>query len=304
LPIGRYRNLELLRDRIMLAAETVVRTLRWWRLLESTGCETFIQSCAGDVTAYVAFYAWLRPHRRFVYRLASDGDVEGGSRLGPTVRRVFLWGLRKADVLLARNAWQQTELKRRFGKESIRLRNAFAVPTEPPTGTKRGVLWVASSQELKRPDAFVQLARRVPDEHFTMVMPKSDVGVFERVMALAEATPNLRVIEYVPFDEIQELFDHASIFVNTSTIEGFPNTFVQAGMGATPVISLSVNPDNVLGDEGIGVACEDDFERMVSETTRLLADDALRARMGAAAFRHAGEEHDARSVAQALKDVL
>ena len=38
----------------------------------------------------------------------------------------------------------------------------------------------------------------------------------------------------------------SKILINTSSFEGFPNTFVQAWANGVPVISLKVDPDNII----------------------------------------------------------
>lgn len=288
--------------RIRWVLELVTKPLRWAWVLHKTGCGTFIHSCAGGVTGLAALYALL-PGKRFVYRLASDDDLDGCA-LRPFERRLYVWGMRHADTLFARSDWQVEQLQARHRRPSVVLRNGFLVPPKAPTAPKRGVLWVASAQNLKRPDAFVELARALPDADFRMVMPNNDAVAYERVIAAVAQTPNIDFTEYVPSDEIQRLFDEAAVFVNTSTHEGFPNTFVQAAMGATPIVSLVVNPDDVLGRNDIGIACDDDFDTMVEAVRRLLEDDGWRDHMGQNAFEYARANHDIAAVIRTVKSAL
>ncbi len=51
--------------------------------------------------------------------------------------------------------------------------------------------------------------------------------------------------------KVEELFDTAHAFINTSFVEGFPNTFLQAWSRGLPVFSF-VDPDDLISDYGLG----------------------------------------------------
>ncbi len=57
--------------------------------------------------------------------------------------------------------------------------------------------------------------------------------------------PQVEFLEKVSYHDIQSHFDQAKIFVNTSSDEGVPNTFIHAGLGSTAIVSLKVDPDHM-----------------------------------------------------------
>jgi glycosyltransferase involved in cell wall biosynthesis len=55
----------------------------------------------------------------------------------------------------------------------------------------------------------------------------------------------------VRYADTGKLFDRARIFLNTSSIEGFPNTFLQAWIRAVPVVSF-FDPDGLVNRLQLG----------------------------------------------------
>jgi glycosyltransferase involved in cell wall biosynthesis len=82
----------------------------------------------------------------------------------------------------------------------------------------------------------------------------------------------LKVLTYVPFDQVEKYFAEAALFVNTSAFEGFPNTFLQAMKYGVPVVSLKVDPDGMLARHGCGAVCDGDFDRLEREVSLLMSD--------------------------------
>jgi glycosyltransferase involved in cell wall biosynthesis len=272
--------------------------------LGSISPDVCVGTPAGFATAVAA--VWVRLHRkaRFVFRLASDADLDGGISRFRAERAAAAWAMRSADLVVAQSVAQRDALARRHGLTAALLPNAIRVPASPPALEQSHVLWVASAQNLKQPEVFLRLARAFPEERFQMVMPSNDRALFERIRADALGIPNVDFWDGVPLVEIQRHFDRAKILVNTSTTEGFPNTFLQAAIAGVPVLSLNIDPDGVLSTIGFGRCARGDRERLRADLRDLLADSELRQRMGRAGFEYAKHVHDINVVAGQFKDLL
>jgi glycosyltransferase involved in cell wall biosynthesis len=99
------------------------------------------------------------------------------------------------------------------------------------------------------------------------------------VAARALRIPNLEFIEKVPYHEIQGHYDEARVFVNTSTYEGFPNSFIQSGLGKTALLSMRVDPDGMVGIFRSGILAGDSVEGLIQGARTMLADPEALLRM-------------------------
>jgi len=106
------------------------------------------------------------------------------------------------------------------------------------------VIWVAHLRALKRPEMFVELARRLPQYRFHLVGGDPQQGnlYLEQLRCARPRGPESDLARQPGQDETLGLFDRARLLVNTSEIEGLPNTFYQAWVRAIPVVSF-LDPD-------------------------------------------------------------
>ena len=68
--------------------------------------------------------------------------------------------------------------------------------------------------------------------------------------------PNVEYLGHVAPTNAQQVIADASVFLSTSEEEGFPNTFTQAWSSGTPVVSLGVDPDDLIKRMGMGKVAE------------------------------------------------
>ncbi|MBE2205384.1 MAG: glycosyltransferase family 4 protein [Chthoniobacterales bacterium] len=222
-----------------------------------------------------------------------DTEVNGGFRRENPVRGFFFeYALRRCDIRFAMTE-DQRRLFRAAGLDCGLYRNLILPRTGAPSGDKTiDLLWVSRCQPIKRPHLFLDLVRRLPKARCRMVCPREDVGLWNAVHARALELPNLEFIERVPYHEIQGVYDSAHIFVNTSEWEGWPNSFIQAGLGGTALLSLDVNPDGLFESYTLGKFCGGDFEGMVTAAAGMLAHGEELRDMQREAARFVAEMHD------------
>ncbi|MFQ5705549.1 MAG: glycosyltransferase family 4 protein [Gemmatimonadales bacterium] len=227
------------------------------RALARADATVYYQSCAGVATGIIAWFC-RRHGRRFVFRLASDTDcIPGGQIIRyRRDRKVYEYGLRRADVVLAQSTHQQTLLMQHYGLDS----QVAGMPAETVRSVRTtsardiDLLWVANIRPFKRPELALALARRMPETRFHMVggACEGNTTMFNELRREAASISNLSWRGFRPYRETQAMFARARIFLSTSDTEGFPNTYLQAWMAGTPVVAF-FDPDGIIGREGLGM---------------------------------------------------
>jgi len=238
-----------------------------------------------------------------LYRIASDWDVKPEER-GSDGSDEFTRALLAADAVVAQTREQQSELLSRFGKSSTVVEPGFRIPRGRPTAEKDTILWVGQAYPYKRPWICLEAARALPDEKFVMIMPDMRNGLFEAISTEAEHCPNVEIIESMPFDETQAFFDRAKILLNTSTLEGFPNTLHQAGIGMTATLSLLWDGGGYLPDSGVGLCANGSIDEFLHMLRDLIRDEARRCRMGDIARERVEKHNDVAVAAERYKTIL
>ncbi|MEZ6145758.1 MAG: glycosyltransferase family 4 protein [Planctomycetaceae bacterium] len=195
--------------------------------------------------------------RKTVLVIGSDGDLDERYTAGSTyvspygdVGGVCYDILQRTDAIIAQTDIQQRWLLERFGRESTVIPNPIdldrwdeqlqsEIPAEMTGGLDRYVLWVGRAEsEHKRPELLLEVARLCPDVEFLMILNPRDRTVEERIQS--EAPSNVKIVPKVPFDRMPAVFERAAVFVSTSSLEGFPNVFLQAAATGVPIASLEV----------------------------------------------------------------
>jgi glycosyltransferase involved in cell wall biosynthesis len=147
----------------------------------------------------------------------------------------------------------------------------------------------------------IDIAKRCPEIPFLLVMNPRDPAEEARVRAAAP--PNVTIRDHVPPPEMPALMAASLAMLNTSSLEGFPNTFLQAAAARVPIVSLLVG-DRFLAQSGAGVVCHGDIEKAASELRRLRLNTATAETMGYAGRQWVEHHHNAATQAEALRQTL
>lgn len=281
--------------------------IRLWKLLNSINPDLCIQRAAGFETAEVSIYCKFTG-KHFFYMVANELDV--GTKkpfwmpgwMGHFRWQMFKWGLRSADIVFVQHKGQAQEFKKHY-RNHVEIRpSAHIIPNFIEEKNKENILWVSRCEDYKQPEIFIALAKQFPKTNFVMIMPISrDQKYFTDMIDLSKSASNLRVVEYVHFNKIDDFFKHALVFVNTSSTEGFPNTFIQALKFKTPVLSFRIDLTESLPGS---VCANGDFQKLMQILNRLINDKEYRAKLGEQGFAFVSQNHDLMKIVEQDKNYI
>ena len=285
-------------------------TVHVWRALGAADARVTIVRMATPALGVAGAWCRLRG-RRLVFSSANDSDfteVASGSRLPK--RLLYRLGLRLADAIVVQSADQV-----RLARESLpRSRDVVVIPSfcEPPGEEGASVaepdafLWIGRLTAVKSPQRFLDLAAALPDARFVLVpVPPSAAPVdSSEVREAARDLPNLTVSDPVPHGELMQLVARAAAIVNTSSVEGMPNVFLEAWARGVPVLTLRCDPDGVVAARGLGVAADGSWERFVAGARELWDTRHDRAELSRRTCAYIEEVHSIDAVAARWAEVL
>jgi len=271
-----------------------------WRALKRVDADIYYQRTAAAYTGFMAAFCKANG-KRSIYAGASDVDFLPGKQAISFARdrMIYEYGLRRVDTVIVQNENQQLYLRRHYGREGLLVPNFYDAPANARADRAGYVLWVATVREQKRPELVLELARRLPRHRFVMI-GGSDPGWFgedyaRRIREAAERLPNVQFKGFMPFEEADGWFSGARVVLNTSTYEGFPNTFLQAWARGVPSVAFVDTGSRRDGQPVYDIAT--DMDDATTRIDRLMSDDLAWEKASQRVFVHHREHHSVEGVA-------
>jgi len=172
------------------------------------------------------------------------------------VDMIRLYANKRADIIFSQNEFQKRMILKNFGRQSCRMISGH--PFSKTTVTiqnrldKKKILWCGNLGKHKRPELFIQLAHKMQDSNieFVMVGGHSDTNYTTKLFQ--NKPNNLTLTGQLSFEESLAYFDDATLLVNTSTSEGFSNTYIQSWLRGVPTLVFGANPNQVITENKLG----------------------------------------------------
>ena len=247
-----------------------IRKLRWlyyrmpilYKAIKQYKPDVIIQECAGSDTGIMAFMAMIIGVP-FIYRVANDMDIDDRLKkmLSFRDRLLFSFGLKNSSAILCQNSYQYENLLSKFEKSKIHIIcNPIyndRINSINNFSKRNFVAWVGLFQYQKNLPALYEVAKSLPDIEFHIAGRKSsnnlDADTNKALIKLGNCK-NVKFVGYLKRKEICPFLSKAYALLNTSHYEGFSNTYLEAFISGTPVVTtVNANPDNLIDEKKLGI---------------------------------------------------
>ncbi len=247
-----------------------------YKAIKKYNPDFILQGCATRFTGYLAYISKLLG-KPFIHRIGSDMDADGRIKktLSPVYQVIYYWGIRNANHISCQNKYQYDILKKKYPQKSISiLHNPYFFKNREikKRGNRNYVAWVGNFRFEKNLPALAYVAEKFPDTKFKIAGTRFHTtdNDTEKGLGMLDKMKNVKFLGHIDNSEIPDFLSNAILLLNTSRLEGFSNTFLEAWAVGTPVISTNnVNPDRIISDHNIGLIAET-YDELPDKINKLL----------------------------------
>ena len=284
---------------------------RWTSLfgaLKAANAEVYYHNGAEYITGQVAAYCKVAG-RSFVFSAASDTDCDASLPALTSARErvLYRYGLRTATKVLVQTRSQQSQLRRDFGLDGLVMPMPCVIQPVAEESVDAAhvfrVLWVGRIVRTKRLEMYLEVAASNPDIEFHIAGgADDDENYASSVIAKARQEENVTYHGVVQQTKLSELYRSASVLACTSSLEGFPNTFLEAWGHGVPVLS-TFDPDDTIRTNGLGVSVQD-AASLTAAIREMRQSHARFLEMKARCKEYFLRKHEAGTALRGFEDVL
>jgi glycosyltransferase involved in cell wall biosynthesis len=277
-----------------------------WKSLKKANTDIYFQG--SGPAGIIPLFCFIH-RKKYIKWVVSDSNLlfERYRSNHPILLKISLYiDIKFAQKIIVQNVFQKEFIEKKFKKKCVLIKNPVIIPDDIKIKeNKKNILWVSTIRPIKQPKIYLKIAKSLPEFRFVMIggESKKEKELYAEIKKEAMTISNLEFLGFVPHHKIQKYYEEASIFINTSQMEGFPNTFLEAWMNYTPVVSLNVDPDELICNEMLGLHSKT-YEQIILDVTTLSLNNNLRKEMGMNARKYVEKNHDSKKIANQLEKLI
>jgi glycosyltransferase involved in cell wall biosynthesis len=224
------------------------------------------QKCFGVQTGTMCFMSRILKIP-FVYMAGNDIDADGRyrQRLGYLDSKAYEYGIKNATKIIVQNSYQKGAFEKRFKSRNISIvhnpvfyeKDELSEPR--PLRDRRYVAWLGVFQPQKNLPTLLEIIKKTPNIEYRIggMLQTNSKDDIKTVVKKISSQPNVEMIGFLKRHEAIPFLADAIALLNTSYYEGFSNTFLESWLAGTPVITRSIDPDNIISTKGVGIVAEE-----------------------------------------------
>ncbi|NPA45214.1 MAG: glycosyltransferase family 4 protein [Chlorobi bacterium] len=288
------------------------RVLNLLSVLKKINAEYYIFRSADVGVAFAMFYVKNVLKKKVIYMIASDietSKTEQKKHSSFATVKSMQYVYNKSDILTAQTKQQSLNLlKNRNRLPDAIIKNIYLNISDNDVNfnKKNTILWVGRITKNKKPELFIELAEKYPNEEFIMIAPVvlEHKNYGNKIQNDVKNIKNITLLNYVNPNEINEFYKNAKIYVLSSEFEGFSNTMAEAMIQECPILSYNVNPDNILEDYKCGLCANKNSNLFFKQFDNLLNNDELRKTLGQNGRNYIKNEHGKNKIINTFKSLF
>lgn len=287
-----------------------------WKILKDADADVYIKRTASWEHAIIAKYCRYKK-KKYIFSVSHDRDVvqlsvpiheyENSLKYRLIRKRdnlFYRYGLRLTDAIVVQSTFQKKCLQEKMNLESQVIKNFYAFEGKANIQIERKyILWIgAIHSEAKNIEFLYKIAKEFPSEEFIVIGRTRRHGE-KKSAGFDKEFRNIKFLGNLPHNEIEQYYRGAKFYLNTSRQEGFPNTFLEAWGNATPVVSVFVDPDEIICRHQLGFH-SGSLEGTIDQIRILLSDGGLPKRFGKNGKRYVEQFHNVDKIADSWDTLI
>lgn len=290
----------------------IKKIIVFFSVLTKIKSDIYIFRAADFGVAISIFFIKFILQKKTLYMLASQKEIDYKThkkKSGLLTACSMYFAYKLADVIVAQTSEQYYHFKANYKREpNAIIKNIIEQNTKERMHPDAGkhILWVGRLDPIKKPERYIELAKKFKDATFLMIAPMvlEHQKYGQNFLKRTDIPKNLLILPYVNPSEIKVYYQQAKIYVMTSESEGFSNTMMEAMEASCPILSYEVNPENMINLHGLGYCANGSKEDFYYYFERLLRDENAAHKMGKNGLKYITKNHRADIVLPAFINVI
>jgi glycosyltransferase involved in cell wall biosynthesis len=182
--------------------------------------------------------------------------------------------------------------------------NAMVLDSSPFHWPRPYCVWVANLKELKRPEAYVELAKQLDKIGIDFLMVGRSEKKYDSLLSKENIPGSFHYLGEKPVDEVNGILKSSLFHVHTCHPEGFGNIFIQAWLCGKPSVSLGFDPGGFIKSENVGIDAKNDFNVFVNSVKLMAENENLRKELGNNALKFANNTFSPEALGRNVESFL
>jgi glycosyltransferase involved in cell wall biosynthesis len=237
-----------------------------YKILKKEKPDVVYQRVLNSFTFYLAKFC-KKLNIPFYIHIADNYSIFfDGFKLSTLVRYIFFKKIVKNNANFICQTFEQKSILESKGIKPIEvIQNIPRFHSNVkilPKSERYIISWIGNIRPVKNIEDFLFLSTAINTNYQFHIYGDIPNDKYGNIIRKKIKSSNIIYNGLVSENVITESLKHSIALINTSHSEGFSNTFIEAWLVGTPVISLNSNPNSYFDKNKLGYFCNGDYEKM------------------------------------------